>query len=86
MANTNCLEGLRCPNPKCKQDSKLFIVGLAEFDVTDDGAEVVGDIEWDDNSHARCPECGASGSLFQFRFDGKPKRKGHLRTKKRKTR
>jgi hypothetical protein len=35
--------------------------------VTDDGAECRSDIEWDDHSHAQCPQCERSGNLGDFK-------------------
>jgi len=66
MPNENCLEGIRCPD--CDQEDKFKIVGKAWFDVTDDGtSEFEGAVEWDDDSACRCPECGFTGTLGQFR-------------------
>lgn len=65
MTNTNCLEGIRCPN--CGQEDRFFVVGCAEFEVTDDGSDAVGDHEWDDGCSTRCPECGFDGELKEFR-------------------
>lgn len=54
MTNTNCLEGIRCP--KCGNEDCIKIVALIPCFVTDEGSEAVGDHEWDDDSHAHCPE------------------------------
>lgn len=62
--NTNCLEGLRCP--QCGNNAKLVIAGNSFFEVTDDGTESHGDVEWDNNSATRCPECHFAGLLKQF--------------------
>lgn len=63
--NENCLEGLRCPN--CKQDDTLHIAGTSLFYVIDDGTTEHEDVEWDDDSFARCPQCGFEGKLCDFR-------------------
>jgi DNA-directed RNA polymerase subunit RPC12/RpoP len=65
MTNTNCLEDIRCP--KCGQEDRFFIMGCAQFEVTDDGSEAVGDHEWDDQSSTRCPECNHIATLKDFR-------------------
>ena len=65
MTNTNCLEGIRCP--KCGQEDRFFIMGCAQFEVTDDGSDAVGDHEWDDSSATRCVQCGFDGELKDFR-------------------
>lgn len=64
MTNTNCLEGIRCP--KCGQEDRFLIMGGAQFEVTDDGSEDVGDHEWDDQSSTRCPGCSHAAPLKDF--------------------
>lgn len=64
MTNTNCLEGIRCP--KCGQEDRFFIIGGAQFEVTDDGSKTMGDHEWDDDSPMSCPECGHAGKVGEF--------------------
>lgn len=66
MTNTNCLEGLACPN--CGHRVRLFIEVRTLADVTDDGAETFGDMEWDASSYAECPECRYHGTLGKFRI------------------
>jgi hypothetical protein len=65
MTNSNCLQNVCCP--KCGQEDRFKIVALITCDVTDDGSDPVGDHEWDDTSPTRCPECGFSGELKDFR-------------------
>lgn len=62
--NTNCLEGLRCP--QCKQEGALQIEGTALFLVSDDGTDAHSDIEWGNKSFARCPACDHKGKLGEF--------------------
>jgi Zn ribbon nucleic-acid-binding protein len=69
MTNTNCLAGLACP--ECGNDSRLHIETRAMADVTDDGAETFGDMEWNDESSARCPACGHGATLQKFRVESK---------------
>ncbi|MGE3818898.1 MAG: hypothetical protein AB7I30_05640 [Isosphaeraceae bacterium] len=64
MANSNCLHRLKCP--RCGNEDRLHIVATAQFEVTDDGAEPLGHIEWDDRSFAECPECSFVGILAAF--------------------
>ena len=66
MTNTNCLEGIACP--KCGNDFRIFIEAKTLAVVTDDGAETFGDMEWDDDSYAECPECQHHGTLGEFRI------------------
>jgi len=67
MSNKNCLEGLRCP--RCKQASFLQIMGTSLFRVADDGTESHENVEWDDNSYARCPACHFAGKLKDFTIE-----------------
>ena len=68
--NTNCLEHIACP--QCGNDSALNITVIALAHVTDDGAEVFGDLEWDDQSFAACPACGRIGKLGEFHYPCAP--------------
>jgi ribosomal protein S27AE len=65
MTNTNCLQGIECP--KCGNDSKFIIAVGTLAEVTDDGAETFGNLEWDDASFTECPDCGQCGVLAEFR-------------------
>jgi len=67
MTNENCLKGIKCP--KCGNEDGFFIGATIIADVTDDGADIAKhtDIEWDDDSHTRCPDCGEEGVLGGFR-------------------
>lgn len=66
MSNSNCLEGLCCPN--CGQHHRLVISGRAFFEVTDSGSEALGDHEWDDDSLTRCPACHHAATLRKVRI------------------
>ena len=68
--NTNCLEGLACP--QCGNDERLFIVGMSVFEVVDDGTLEHESVEWDDSSHTRCPQCNHEGNLCEFREEQEP--------------
>lgn len=64
MANTNCLEGIRCP--KCLQEDRFRISGETIFDVNDSGSEADGAHEWGDESYTWCTGCDAEGPLAEF--------------------
>jgi hypothetical protein len=61
----NCIEDMRCPG--CGNHSRFKIVGTAVFEVTADGTEDYGDVDWDDASHASCPDCHAEGTVGYFK-------------------
>lgn len=67
MTNANCLEGIACP--KCGNDSRIIIEARTLAEVTDDGAETFGSMEWDEGSFTECPECGHYGELSAFRTE-----------------
>ena len=69
MTNENCLRGIRCP--RCGNEDRLFIAATVLADVTDDGADIARhtDMEWNDDSSARCPDCGEAGVLGGFRAE-----------------
>jgi predicted RNA-binding Zn-ribbon protein involved in translation (DUF1610 family) len=64
MTNENCLEGVKCPD--CGNEDRFFIAANVMVDVTDSGADVEGDMEWDEKSFTRCPQCGMTGELRDF--------------------
>ena len=69
QTNDNCLQGIRCRS--CGNEDRFFISATVVADVTDDGADIAPqtDMEWDDSSSTRCPECGATGPLSEFRSE-----------------
>ena len=69
MTNDNCLRNIACP--KCKSDDHFYIVATITAYVTDDGADIANhtDMEWDDDSPIRCPDCGETGQLSRFRTE-----------------
>lgn len=78
--NINCLEGLACP--KCGQDDELLVVAKMWVSLRDDGTDpfadstkMCGDVEYDNDSSAQCPECGFHGELRDFMVVKKKKRK-----------
>ena len=72
MSNTNCLEGVKCP--ECGQEDKFEVAGQCLFVVTDHGAEAKGDIEYNDHRFAVCPVCDFEGTWGDFKVNNqKPK-------------
>jgi hypothetical protein len=64
MTNENCLDGIKCP--ACGNEDRFRIEVTVMATVTDDGAEVEGDMEWDGNSYAECASCHEHGKLSHF--------------------
>ena len=66
MANDNCLKGIRCP--ECGNEDRFLIAATILADVTDDGADIAAhtDMEWDETSATRCPNCGHAAPLATF--------------------
>ena len=66
ISNTNCLEGIKCPN--CGSEGPFIIEVRTQVMMHDDGSEDYnGDIHWDDNSYMRCFECDEDGPAKHFR-------------------
>jgi hypothetical protein len=65
MSNTNCLEGMLCP--ECGSEEPFRIAMSSLFEIYDDGTEAYGDTEWDDDSYCQCVECGFDGIVARFR-------------------
>lgn len=64
-ANTNCLEGMECP--ECKSNGPFKIAATALFTLYDDGTDEFGDLEYDDGSYCECPQCGFDGIVDDFK-------------------
>lgn len=64
--NTNALENMRCP--RCGSLEPFRIVATTWFRVFDDGADTLGDLEWDATSFCLCEACNHSGSVADFRL------------------
>ena len=62
--NTGCLEDLACP--KCGQFERFFFDITARATVTDLGPVDVGELDWDDDSIAECPDCEWSGTVGEL--------------------
>jgi hypothetical protein len=66
--NQNCLEGMRCPN--CLSAGPFNIVCETWVEMHDDGSEKHEDLDYDDDSHARCLvyPCEWHGTVGQMRL------------------
>jgi DNA-directed RNA polymerase subunit RPC12/RpoP len=64
-ANTNCLEGIRCP--KCGSYEPFWITFTANMQVYDDGTGLDDDVAWDDESDIICCGCQHTGVVAEFR-------------------
>lgn len=67
MANSNCLEGMRCP--KCGSEGPFRIEVRVMAMVHDDGTDLLdGDTEWDKDSSCVCGEskCEHFGTVEEF--------------------
>lgn len=53
--NTNCLEGLRCPDCGALEPFQISVRTIAT--VYDDGVHETADHEWDSNAPIRCVSC-----------------------------
>jgi hypothetical protein len=63
--NTNCLEGMQCP--ECKSYGPFCIDVLMTVTVYDNGTEDDGgDTEWDENSRCICPQCDYAATVAEF--------------------
>ena len=54
----------RCP--RCGQSEHFSIEATSTFDVNAEGAEQIGDIEWNDPSRIQCPDCDQIGTVAEF--------------------
>jgi hypothetical protein len=64
MTNSNCLENIQCP--ACGNEHCFRLAAKTIAIVTDDGVEDYGDMEWDNDSYAECPQCLRHGTLKDF--------------------
>lgn len=67
MTNTNCLEGVACP--QCGQEDAIDVVSTHWVQVTDDGTDFTAhdnDEEYGDDSPALCPDCTYAGKWGDF--------------------
>ena len=64
-ANTNCLEGMKCPACGSREPFRIQMTSI--FTIYDDGTDEYGDTEWDDESYCDCVACEHSGTVRDFR-------------------
>lgn len=64
MSNTNCLDGLACP--ECHATEPLYISGNARFTVYDAGCDEFEYLEWSADSTCTCIQCGHSATVTDF--------------------
>jgi hypothetical protein len=65
MPNTNCLEGVKCP--ECGHEDGFYIQAKVLVFVTDEGTEAQnGEYEWDDSNYCQCASCKYENSLSAF--------------------
>ena len=69
MSNTNCLEGVRCP--ECGSEGPFIVEVRQQVRMYDEGTEEVeGDIHWDDGAYMRCEACDFDGTAVDFSKEG----------------
>lgn len=56
-----CIEGWACP--KCGQYEHFTVEATAFFDVNADGTDQCDGVDWTDDSHVQCPDCGWHGTV-----------------------
>jgi len=64
--NENCLQGLACPNPKCRSVGPFRIQAEALFEFTDEGASEFTEVDFNESSFMSCVKCGDEGVVAQF--------------------
>jgi Zn ribbon nucleic-acid-binding protein len=71
MSNINCLKGMRCPS--CKNQDEILVRARMWVSLNDDGTDpyadstsMCGDVDYDNDADARCPECGHEGALREW--------------------
>lgn len=66
--NTNCLEGMKCP--ECGSLGPFAIAANVLAEVTDSGVEEYYDVEWDDDCFCHCQLCGRDATVGDFKDAG----------------
>jgi hypothetical protein len=64
--NTNCLEGMKCPN--CGSEGPFTVAVTGWTKVSDDGTDHVEDVEWEDDAKTYCTQCPREGTWESFRI------------------
>lgn len=70
MPNTNCLEGIACP--ECKSEGPFAIHSCALVLMSDNGGEETTDIEWSPASAIACQACNHAGRVRDFTAEKRP--------------
>ncbi len=65
MSNSNCLEGMACP--ECDYDKRFDITAITVATITDEGSDDHGDLEYDDTARCVCCGCGHVSTVGVFR-------------------
>lgn len=68
MSNSNCLAGMRCPNPECHSEGPFYMDVIERVLMHDDGSEAAGgDQEWvTDRPAVECVACHRRGRVSDF--------------------
>lgn len=66
--NENCLTDIACPH--CGHRSWFKVEMKSLFFLLDSGTDSYEDTEWGKDSYCECTECGKSGNVSDFTFDG----------------
>lgn len=75
MPNTNCLEGIRCP--ECGHEDGFYVRVECTVRLIDNGIEECsnhGGYEWDRNTACECEACGRSNIMEAFYIDNQPEK------------
>ena len=68
MSNSNCLEGVKCPNCGSLGPFRIWATMEGWAEVDDDGVvDHQGDVEWEDTSLCQCFECGNRSDVAGFK-------------------
>lgn len=69
MSNTNCLEGIRCPECGYEDGFNISVTITATVYMTDDGYSEEENVEtnWDDDDFMSCGDCGYEAVVENFR-------------------
>lgn len=62
--NTNCLEGMKCP--ECGYEDEFIIAAQTWATIGDDGCEDHADIEYDETAACKCRECNYIATVGVF--------------------
>ena len=64
MGNTNCLEGIKCP--ECGYEDQFNVQVTTWVQLRDDGTDANGDNEYDGDNLMECCDCGYNGRVKDF--------------------